>query len=299
MVAFYHSMKCAEWKGDFHWDLTDYETWGGVTAALDTTKNEYRITAIEVPMAETYLPDGYSLPAELGKLSELRSLIVWGDGRAAGGIPSALSKCPLDMLYVVGEGFTRETLPEWIFQRSYLYPVIDETNVSSTNPNLFDDWENVDPIVIRYTKTGEYGEAYTSPWANGCSSSLSSSFRHEVRKEDLWSMIFHTFEENNKLGKTHYMCLYNAPSSMLKMFYRHTTSEGNRCNRPHCFSFAVKGETVQLLQSVEKTDVVWVFSNPLEGQAMPVGWEGFMVQIPRPEAVQVNIKYDLQLIKTL
>ena len=28
IVAYYHSMKCAEWKGDFHWDLTDYETWG-------------------------------------------------------------------------------------------------------------------------------------------------------------------------------------------------------------------------------------------------------------------------------
>lgn len=56
IVAYYHSMKCAEWKGDFHWDLTDYETWGGVTAMLDTVKNEYRITGIEVPMAETYLP---------------------------------------------------------------------------------------------------------------------------------------------------------------------------------------------------------------------------------------------------
>lgn len=84
IVAYYHSMKCAEWKGDFHWDLTDYETWGGVTAMLDTVKNEYRITGIEVPMAETYLPAGYCLPAELGKLSELRSLIVWGDGRAEG-----------------------------------------------------------------------------------------------------------------------------------------------------------------------------------------------------------------------
>lgn len=110
MVAFYHSMKCAEWKGGFHWDLKDYETWGGVTAVLDKEKNEYHITEIEVPMAETYLPDGYRLPAELGKLSELRSLIVWGDGRAVGGIPPELFNCPLEVLYIVGKanGETRK-----------------------------------------------------------------------------------------------------------------------------------------------------------------------------------------------
>lgn len=55
MVAFYHSMKCAEWKGEFHWDLKDYETWGGVFGVLDKEKNEYRITEIHVPDASDYI----------------------------------------------------------------------------------------------------------------------------------------------------------------------------------------------------------------------------------------------------
>lgn len=90
MVAFYHSMKCAEWKGEFHWDLKDYETWGGVFGVLDKEKNEYRITEIHVPDASDFLPDGYSLPAELGNLTELHTLIVYGDNRAVGSIPPEL-----------------------------------------------------------------------------------------------------------------------------------------------------------------------------------------------------------------
>ena len=38
IVAFYHAMKCGEWKAPFHWDLTDYETWGGITAVRDAEK---------------------------------------------------------------------------------------------------------------------------------------------------------------------------------------------------------------------------------------------------------------------
>ena len=103
IVAFYHAMKCGEWKAPFHWDLTDYETWGGITAVRDAEKNEYRITEIEVPDAEEYLPDGYYLPSELGDLTRLRSLTVWGDGRMTGEIPKELFDCPLENLYIVAK----------------------------------------------------------------------------------------------------------------------------------------------------------------------------------------------------
>lgn len=101
IVAYYHSMKCAEWKGEFHWDLTDYETWGGIQGTLDPEKNEYRITRIETPWAPLFLPDGYSLPPELGNLTRLEELVVWGDNRAEGGIPPEIFNCPLRLLYVV------------------------------------------------------------------------------------------------------------------------------------------------------------------------------------------------------
>lgn len=103
IVAFYHSMKCAEWKEPFHWDLTDYTTWGGITAALDPETNEYRVTEIETPFdSKYYLPAGYSLPAELGNLTCLRYLIVWGDSRAQGGIPPEIFNCPLEYLHIEG-----------------------------------------------------------------------------------------------------------------------------------------------------------------------------------------------------
>lgn len=108
IVAFYHSMKCAEWKGGFHWDLKDTDTWGGLTVEYDAEKNEYRVVRIEVPEAEDYLPDGYSLPAELGNLTKLRDLIVWGDSRMIGEIPKEIFNCPLECLYISAKGDNEE-----------------------------------------------------------------------------------------------------------------------------------------------------------------------------------------------
>ncbi len=107
MVAYYHSMKCAEWKEPYHWDITDYTTWGDVTAALDTEKNEYRIVKIRVGDPK-YLPAGYSLPAELGNLPYLTWLEISGDERAKGGIPKEIFNCPLELLYISGKGFSGE-----------------------------------------------------------------------------------------------------------------------------------------------------------------------------------------------
>ena len=107
MVAYYHSMKCAEWKEPYHWDITDYTTWGDVTAALDTAKNEYRIVKIRVS-DPSYLPAGYSLPPELGNLPYLTWLEISGDERATGGIPKEIFNCPLELLYITGRGFGGE-----------------------------------------------------------------------------------------------------------------------------------------------------------------------------------------------
>lgn len=140
IVAFYHSMKCAEWKGDFHWDLKDYETWGGIKGSLDVEKNEYRITKIEVPQASKFLPGGYSLPPELGNLTELRELIVYGDKRASGGIPPEIFNCPLTVLYIVDcetphGGFTG-TIPKEIGKvaNTLKYLTISNTSIGGEIP---------------------------------------------------------------------------------------------------------------------------------------------------------------------
>lgn len=294
IVAYYHSMKCAEWKGDFHWDLTDYETWGGVTAMLDTVKNEYRITGIEVPMAETYLPAGYCLPAELGKLSELRSLIVWGDGRAEGGIPSELFNCPLEMMYIKGKGFTKKSIPENVLQHTfYIYPLVDKAETCRLNPDLFGNWENVDRINFSLKENGEVRGCVTAPWSNnGCSSILPETFRKGIQKEAAWSMLFHTFKESDLLERTSYMCFYNTPASQLKVFYWHD-EPSKVCRGPQWFAFVTENKKLRLLHCVEKGDDILLFSNPFWDKMIPGGWDGFIIQVPRPAIVRSNLNIDL------
>lgn len=293
MVAFYHSMKCAEWKGDFHWDLTDYTTWGGVTAALDTLNNEYRITEIEVPDATTYLPDGYSLPDELGDLTALRSLIVWGDGRRTGGLPETLFNCPLDLLYIQGQDFTRTSLPRRVLSDSFLScPVVDKETPSLSNPDLLDNWENVDEIALN-TDTEWKNYRSTAPWGNGTSSDLSESFRRDIRKEAGWSMPFHTFKEQNVLHCPNYMCFYNAVFATVKVFCHHNGS-ATQSNGPQWFPMTVDGCDIHLLGKTETYGNLLLFSNRLKTERLNIGWHGFMVQIPRPTIGEVATQIRLQ-----
>ena len=222
IVAFYHSMKCAEWKGGFHWDLKDYTTWGGITAVLDTEKNEYRITEIEVPDAKRFLPDGYSLPAELADLTALRSLIVWGDERAEGGIPEEIFNCPLDTLYAIGAGF-QASVPQRLWTRSFtsVHPFsVGPNDSSQSNPDLNDNWENQNAIYLNVVKPSGGSESVTAPWANGSSSILDATFRYDTKKEDGWQMLFHTFKEATyEAEQENYMCFYNPNTGIIKMLY--------------------------------------------------------------------------------
>ena len=102
--AYYHAMKCAEWAPPYHWDLNDMDTWGSIEVALDKENNEWRVVGIRV-MDVSMIPDGYSIPPELGKLSCLQTFTICGDERAKGGIPKELFDCPLRYLYITGKGF--------------------------------------------------------------------------------------------------------------------------------------------------------------------------------------------------
>lgn len=135
IVAYYYSMKCAEWKEPFHWDITDYETWGTIEGALDKEKNEFRVTGINVS-DPSYLPVGYSLPPELGNLPYLESVIIFGDERAAGGIPKEIFNCPLRNLYIIGKGFSG-TIPKEIGKVSETleWLCINDTSIGGEIPD--------------------------------------------------------------------------------------------------------------------------------------------------------------------
>ena len=287
IVAFYHSMKCAEWKGGFHWDLKDYTTWGGITAVLDTEKNEYRITEIEVPDAKRFLPDGYSLPAELADLTALRSLIVWGDERAEGGIPEEIFNCPLDTLYAIGAGF-QASVPQRLWTRSFtsVHPFsVGPNDSSQSNPDLNDNWENQNAIYLNVVKPSGGSESVTAPWANGSSSILDATFRYDTKKEDGWQMLFHTFKEATyEAEQENYMCFYNPNTGIIKMLYFYEPNS-------HYEGFekvltCIKDGKVTFADNTIESDGILVFPNKLSNTEEQVycSWNGFIYQVPQQDA---------------
>lgn len=282
IVAFYHSMKCAEWKEPFQWDLTDYTTWGGITAVLDFETNEYRVTEIEVPNAKKYLPDNYSLPSELGSLTKLHSLIVWGDERATGSIPVGLYDCPLDTLYVQGKGFSFE-LPERVQRESFNNAdyIVDAEHSSSLNPNLLDNWEQLEDIKLPHSSESRV----TVPWENGFSGEMSGTFGRDIKKENGWNMLFHTFKSNEQSESIDNLCFYNTKSQLVKVFYyyeRRYIMEHREKLGPKWFVLYGNEDQYQLTDTSEYNKLL-IFPNLFENSAslFSPGWYGFLFHIPQ------------------
>lgn len=94
----------------------------------------------------------------------------------------------------------------------------DGDNISISNPTLISDWENV--TVIRLNTEGDLNShRVTSPWAEGSSGPLTNDFRNDIKSEDGWKMLFHTFKEIGLDEKQNYMCFYNMFTGFLKIFY--------------------------------------------------------------------------------
>lgn len=93
-----------------------------------------------------------------------------------------------------------------------------DVRVSVTNPNLIDDWENVETIYLnsssRYAPTG-----VTAPWKDGNISALPSDFLKDIKKKDGWEMLFHTFKDFGIDKYQNYMCFYNKFTGIIKVFY--------------------------------------------------------------------------------
>lgn len=161
------------------------------------------------------------------------------------------------------------------------------------NPDLFGNWENVDRINFSLKENGEVRGCVTAPWSNnGCSSILPETFRKGIQKEAAWSMLFHTFKESDLLERTSYMCFYNTPASQLKVFYWHD-EPSKVCRGPQWFAFVTENKKLRLLHCVEKGDDILLFSNPFWDKMIPGGWDGFIIQVPRPAIVRSNLNIDL------
>ena len=87
------------------------------------------------------------------------------------------------------------------------------TDESTTNPTLMTDWENVNQIVL-YN-----GSVIDAPWVQGTTLSSTSEFATDIKKEDGWVMLYHTFKALNTYPNVNYIALYNRLTGFLKFFY--------------------------------------------------------------------------------
>lgn len=159
---------------------------------------------------------------------------------------------------------------------------------SVTNPNLISDWENVEEIVLN-SSTQYSIKKQTSPWVRGSNTALDWTFCSDIKKDDGWLMLFHTFKDYGLDAGSNYMCFYNIFTGMMKIFYYLETPSpatsaswvltGNGVCRmldnPSHFSLAndVRNQPeTQALYFSNQTNI------PLTG--FQVGWNGFEFWIP-------------------
>lgn len=179
--------------------------------------------------------------------------------------------------------------------------ISDGGDVSSTNPYLLTDWEDLSEILLN-TNT-----VVSTPWVNGSSTLLSADFRKDIKKEDGWDMLFHTFKKLNHDPGANYMCFYNKFTGVLKVFYYNETSitGGTKTqwnisqtsytdkplrifDAPNFFSKADDEDSENVSRSVSIVNNV---NN--NSQGLTLGWNGFEYQIPRYSAQSLDCEISI------
>lgn len=178
----------------------------------------------------------------------------------------------------------------WDVESAQTRAIVSECGVSTSNPDLIDNWENVSRIVLNTLGTDNKNKYVTAPWIDGSTSSLPENFRKDIKKEDGWRMLFHTFKEVGWDEKLNYICFYNQFTGFMKIFYYY---EGeNRSQGTQWFLMTSNGQNVTLLDEptyLAKTSLdpasnnKLLFSNQVNSPTygLDSGWNGFEFQISR------------------
>lgn len=109
LVAIYKEGGGEQWT-TYKWDLNDILTWGGVNGRLvDPETNEHRVDALHLACFTPYQVG--VLSEEIGKLTELRVLLMDGEG-FGGNLPASFSELKnLEEISIINTSFSGE-LPE-------------------------------------------------------------------------------------------------------------------------------------------------------------------------------------------
>lgn len=148
MIAIYK--KNGPWGNE--WDLKDIKTWSGVTASLETTTNEYRITEFNF--------NGFgfhgSIPAEFKEIPYLRVLGL-GGGDLGGEIPAWIGDLKnLEVLYI-GYNNVYGSIPPEIGKLTKLTRLtLGANHLSGELPKELGNLVNLERLTIMQTDiTGE------------------------------------------------------------------------------------------------------------------------------------------------
>lgn len=112
-----------------------------------------------------------------------------------------------------------ESTPNRMAEAPLSRAIVDPAHVSTSNPNLLNDWENQELIMLNNLNAAQQGDKVTTPWANGCMTELLQDFRKDIKKADGWKMLFHTFKKPGENQDLNYMFFYNIFTGVIKVFY--------------------------------------------------------------------------------
>lgn len=181
--------------------------------------------------------------------------------------------------------------------------IVNANNTSITNPTLLTDWENLKTVVLN-TSTPTDKKTATLPWENGAVSLMPESHRKDIKKEDGWTMLLHTFKNYGEDENSCYMIFYNRFRGVLKVFYyldKTPTPNNNFLwkmqtdNNQNSSLFNTDPIFAQTLDSLPKNNSM-ILSNlgdtPTNG--VTHGWNGFEIKVPEYSTEYRNINFTIQ-----
>lgn len=167
--------------------------------------------------------------------------------------------------------------------------IVDEFRPSLSNPDLLSNWENLEEIVLSTERPIGGGYRVGTPWADGIDSNLAESFRKDIKKEDGWKMLFHTFKEVGLSKGLNFMCFYNQFTGFIKIFYYNEETKDSQ--GAQWYVKTSEGGEIKMLDeatyvskpaSAPATNDMLILSNLCDVPTTGIGrgWNGFELQVP-------------------
>ena len=194
-------------------------------------------------------------------------------------------------------GFNNVSPPT--IQEQYKGVVYPLKPVSRSLSSFETDWENEISVELNS------GDTVNLPWANLTQSSLPIDFGHDIKKEDGWKLILHTFADNNEIQDSgvNYMLFHNYRTGFLKVFY-YLLPGHNWPTNMGFWSFKIHVDNEYLNHQNELAIPMdynfigdWISTTACvdESISFQTGWNGFQIQLAYDDAI--NISNSILVIK--